>query len=74
MNLPAIIAAGEVTIVMLAFILAEKDPKPQSVMKNIYNYNVAAVLGFVWLFEKSYYWLLKFIEVIAAIARALNPL
>ena len=73
-NLPMILAAAEVTIFVCAFIFAEKNPKPETVLKNFFNYNKAAVLGFIWLFEKVYDWSIRFITMVATVIRALNPL
>lgn len=73
-NLSMIIAALEVTIVLLAFVMAEKKPKLETVLKNIYNYNVGAVLAFVGGFNLVYTWLRDFVELIAHTIGALKPL
>lgn len=66
-NLPAMIAAVEVTICMFAFIMAGKNPKPEIVAKNIYNYNVAAVMGIVGGISVLVSWLAPLMQVIAAV-------
>jgi hypothetical protein len=73
-NLPMIMAAVEVTIFVCAFLFAEKNPKPETVIKNIFKYNVAAVTGFIWLFNLVYTWIRGLVELVAHVVGALKPL
>lgn len=73
-NWMMILASIEITIGMLAVIFAEKSPKPKTVAKNIYRYNIAVVTGFIWSFNLVYTWTREFITMVATVARALNPL
>jgi len=73
-NLPLIIAGLEVTIGMLALVFAEKNPKPQTVAKNFFNYNVAVAMGFIWSFNLIYVWLHEFIAMVAHVVQGLKLL
>jgi len=73
-NLPLIIAGGEVTIVMFAVVFAGENSDVTHVAKNIFNYNVGAVMGFLWLFNLMFVWTTTLISMVTDIVKALKPL
>jgi hypothetical protein len=73
-NLPLVIAALEITIMMLAAVNAGNKPNPAKVMRNIFRYNVSVVQGFIWCIGIVYTWAREFIMLIAGVVGALKPL
>jgi len=73
-NSPSMIAAIEVTICMVAFIMAGKKPSPEKVARNIYQYNVAVGYGFIWLLTTVVSLISTIVQVVAAILQSLKPL
>lgn len=73
-NLPLVIAALEITIMMLAVVNGGTNPNPAKVMRNIYRYNVSVVQGFIWSIGIVYTWAREFIKLIADVVGALKPL
>ncbi|MFA5346785.1 MAG: hypothetical protein WC294_01495 [Methanoregula sp.] len=73
-NSPRIIAGGELLILVFSFLLAGKHPTPERFVKNLVNYNIAAVGGFIWIVGTVYDWTRSFIEMISGIVQALKPI
>jgi hypothetical protein len=73
-NLPMVIAALEITIVMLSVAMAGAKPSIGKVCRNIFNYNVGAVKAFIGAFDLIFTWTREFIAMIAHVIGALKPL
>jgi hypothetical protein len=73
-NLMLIIAGGEILLIVFAFLLAGKRPTPERFVKNLVNYNVRSVKGFLWIVGLLYEWLRSFVETVAHIIAGIRPL
>jgi hypothetical protein len=73
-NIPLVLAALEITIMMLAVVMAGNKPTPARVARNIFRYNVSVAQGFLWCFTLIYTWAREFILLIAGVVNALKPL
>jgi hypothetical protein len=68
-NIWLIIGAGEILLIVFAFLMAGKRPKPERFVKNLIQYNIRSVAGFFYAINTLYRWLLPFVELIARIIR-----
>lgn len=73
---PAVILAAEVLIGMAA-VINSKSARPEKrlykLVKNLIDYNVMVLKGFIWLFEKVFEWTKEIIKLISYIIQALKP-
>lgn len=72
-NIPAFIAGGEIIIIISAF-LTQKKPTPEKTISNIFNYNVSAVKGFIWVVNMVWRWITDLIDIIVETIQSLKPI
>lgn len=73
-NFPAILCGIETLILMMAVINTPKKNSFSKLARNIYNYNVAFVLGVIGLADIVWSWTRSAVEMVAAIVQALKPI
>lgn len=75
-NFWGIVLGIETLILMMAAINAKRGKKIRLglLAGNIYNYNVAMVHGFVWVFDTARVWLVSIIDTITNIVNGLKPI
>jgi hypothetical protein len=73
LNIPAIIAGGEIIIIMWAF-LEQKKPQPAKTITLIYQHNVTAVMGFLTGINLIWRWGRDLLDIVVKAIQAIKPI